>query len=325
MTETHPPTSDKPPLSPQIVLSFGILAVSAASLFIRFAQAEAPSLVVAAFRLTLASLLLTPYIFLTHRAEIKQLSRKQILPMLLSGLFLAFHFAAWITSLELTSIASSVVLVTTTPLWVAIIATLFLKEKLTTPLIIGLIVAMIGGVVVGMSESCSLKAGKLQCTWGNSLFQTQTMLGNFLALVGAWMAAIYLIVGRKVRETVNTMVYVYVVYSAAAVFLLIACLITNQSLTGYAPRFYLWAFLLALIPQIIGHTTYNWALGYLPTTFVSIALLGEPIGTIFLSFLFLKESPTWIEGIGGLLLLAGIYISSRKPAPKTDSKSHEPV
>jgi drug/metabolite transporter (DMT)-like permease len=137
------------------------------------------------------------------------------------------------------------------------------------------------------------------------------MLGNALALLGAWMAAAYLVVGRRVRETVNTMVYVYVVYSAAAIFLITTCLVTQQPLFGYTPHFYLWAFLLALFPQIIGHTTYNWALGYLPTTFVSISLLGEPIGTIILSFFFLKETPTLIEAVGGILLLVGIYLSSR--------------
>ena len=236
--------------------------------------------------------------------------------MLLAGLFLAFHFGSWITSLELTSVASSVVLVTTTPLWVAVVSVFFLKEKLTRPLIVGLVVAMVGGIVVGISESCSITSGQFTCTAGLQLFQSRSMLGNFLALFGAWMAAAYLIVGRKVREHVDTMVYVYVVYSMSAIFLLGAALLTRQPLFGYSPHFYLWAFLLAIVPQIIGHTTYNWALGYLPTTFVSISLLGEPIGTILLTFLFLQETPTLIEAFGGILILTGIYLASRTPSQK---------
>lgn len=305
------------PVSPKLVLTLGILAVSTASLFIRFAQQEAPSLVVAAYRLGLASLLLSPYIFLRYPQEIRQLTLRQWLPMLLAGLFLALHFGAWITSLELTSVASSVVLVTTTPLWVAIVSVFFLKEKLTRPIISGLVVAMIGGIIVGISESCSFQNRQFICTTGIPLLQSRAMVGNFLALFGAWMAAAYLVVGRKVREHVNTMVYVYGVYSIAAVFLVITCLVTRQPLWGYAPNFYLWAFLLAIVPQIIGHTTYNWALGFLPTTFVSISLLGEPIGTILLAFLFLQESPTLIESIGGILILTGIYLASRTPRPKS--------
>lgn len=303
--------TEKKPIPPQLVLLVGILAASTASLFIRAAQNDAPSLSIAAYRLTIAVLLLTPFVLSRHRAELRQLQRKQILTMMLTGLFLALHFGSWISSLEYTSIASSVVLVTTTPLWVALISTVFLKEKLTKPLIIGLITAMIGGIVVGISENCGFNGRQISCAFNGESFQSLAMFGNFLALFGAWMMATYLVVGRKTRQNMPTMVYVYVVYTFAALFLIIICLVTGQPLAGFSGKFYLWVFLLALFPQIIGHTSYNWALGYLPTTFVSIALLGEPIGTIILSFLLLKETPTLLEGIGGILLLTGIYLASR--------------
>ena len=303
-------TTDKPSLPPRIVLIVGILAVSTASLFIRFAQREAPSLVVAAYRLAIASLLLTPFILWRFRKELSAITRRQFLPMALAGLLLAFHFASWITSLNLTSVASSVVLVTTTPLWVAIASVIFLKEKLSRGLMLGLLLALAGGIVVALSQSCEIVSGRLICEVNDAFFNSASLTGNLLALAGAWFAAAYLVIGRKVRETTPTMLYVYIVYTVAAVCLLLACLFTNQPLFSYSPRFFLWAFLLALIPQIIGHTTYNWALGYLPTTVVSISLLGEPIGTIMLAFLFLQEIPTPIEAIGGLLILLGIYLSS---------------
>lgn len=308
--------TEKKPISPTLVLLAGILAASTASIFIRFAQAEAPSLSIAASRLTIAVVLLTPYVLIKQRGELKQLQWKQIRIMVLTGLFLALHFGSWITSLEYTSIASSVVLVTTTPLWVALISSLFLKEKLTQPLLIGLIIAMIGGILVGIAENCSFHAGQFNCAFTGNAFQSLAMIGNGLALFGAIMMAVYLVVGRKTRQTMSTWVYVYVVYGFAAFFLVLLCIATAQPLFGFSGGFYLWVFLLALFPQLIGHTSYNWALGYLPTTFVSIALLGEPVGTIILSLFLLNESPSLLEGIGGIVLLTGIYLASRSSSRK---------
>ncbi|MEE4195319.1 MAG: DMT family transporter [Anaerolineae bacterium] len=308
--------TEKRSFPPSAVLLIGILAASTASIFIRFAQAEAPSISIAAYRLSIAVLLLTPFVLIRHGKEVKQLQRRQLPVMLLAGLFLALHFGAWISSLEYTSIASSVVLVTTTPLWVALISTLFLREKLTQPIVIGLIIAMLGGVAVGAAESCAITSGQFVCDFNREGLQNRTMIGNSLALFGAWMMAAYLVVGRKTRQSMPTMVYVYIVYAFAALFLLLLCLVTAQPLIGFSNRFYLWVLLLALFPQIIGHTSYNWALGYLPTTFVSIALLGEPIGTILLSFLLLNESPAFLESLGAILLLIGIYLASRGSSQK---------
>lgn len=308
--------AEKKPISPTLVLLAGILAASTASIFIRYAQSEAPSLSIAASRLTIAVLLLTPFMLIQYRNELQQLKWNQIRIMLLTGLFLALHFGSWITSLEYTSIASSVVLVTTTPLWVALISSLFLKEKLTKPLLIGLITAMAGGFLVGIAENCGFREGQFACTITGDAFQSRAMFGNGLALFGAFMMALYLVVGRKTRLSMSTWVYVYVVYGFAALFLILICIVTAQPLFGFSSSFYLWVFLLALFPQLIGHTSYNWALGFLPTTFVSIALLGEPIGTIILSFILLKESPTLLEGVGGIFLLTGIYLASRSSSQK---------
>ncbi len=296
---------------PQLVLLIGILAVSTASILIRFSQAEAPSLVIAAYRLIIASLILTPYIFLKQRKALFALPRKSFLLLVLSGFFLALHFAVWISSLEFTTVASSVVLVTTTPIWVALISPLILKEKLNKTILFGLGLAMLGSIIAGLAENCDVADFQLMCSFKNDFFRGNRMLGNLLALAGANFAAAYLIIGKKVRAKINTIVYIYVVYSFAAIFLLIAVLLSNQPIFGYSTNFYGIVCLLALIPQIIGHSTYNWALGYLPATFVSIALLGEPIGTILLSTLFLNETPAALEWIGGVLLLSGIFIASQ--------------
>ena len=309
-----------PIFPPRLVLLVGILAVSTASILIRFSQAEAPSLVIAAYRLVIASLILTPYIFLKQRKALLALPGKSFLLLVLSGFFLALHFAVWISSLEYTTVASSVVLVTTTPIWVALMSQLIFKEKLNKTILFGLGLAMLGSIIASLAENCSFDNFRLVCSFEAGLFRGKRMFGNLLALAGANFAAAYLIIGKKVRTKINTMVYIYVVYGFAAIFLLIAVLLSNLPIFGYSKHFYGIVFLLALIPQIIGHSTYNWALGYLPATFVSIALLGEPIGTILLSTLFLNETPASLEWIGGILLLTGIFIASQTKSTVSTSQ-----
>lgn len=301
----------KPRPSPYLALGFAILAVSTASIFIRIAQEEAPSLVIAAMRMVIACMILAPSTLIRKFREIRTISKKNWLLILHSGLFLALHFACWITSLEKTSVASSVVLVATVPLWVALLSPFLLREKLTRFIIIGLIVALIGGTVVGISQICSIKQGKFICDSSGLFFSRTTVVGNLLALAGAIFAAGYLIIGRSARKTVSLESYIFLVYGIAAIFLIILTTLNGQSFTGYSPRTYLFMLLIALIPQLIGHSTYNWALKYLSAVFVSIALLGEPIGSTILAFLFLKETPTIFEIVGGILILAGIIITSR--------------
>lgn len=303
--------SKKPISSPLFGLFIGILAVSSASLFIRFAQKEAPSLVIAAFRMALAALVVAPFCIRKFRTEIRKATRKTRLLLLLSGVFLAFHFAIWITSLEYTSVASSVVLVTTAPLWVALLSPVFLKEKITRWIVFGLVVSLTGSIVVGLSSSCGFNDGHLTCQNIAATFHGKAFLGNAMALAGAFLSAGYLMVGRKVRKHVSLSSYIFSVYSVAAIVLLLLVLLTGQKVSGYSAPTYLWMVALALVPQIIGHSAFNWALKYLSAAYVSIALLGEPVGTVILTMLFLRESPTVLELVGGILILAGIVLATR--------------
>ncbi|HAD07830.1 MAG TPA: hypothetical protein DCE76_11795 [Anaerolineaceae bacterium] len=293
-----------------LILTLGILAVSTAAIFIRFAQQEAPSLVIAAYRLGLASLILLPFSFQHARREVTGLSGSDRLRALLAGVFLAVHFAAWIISLELTSVASSVVLVTTTPLWVAIFSPLFLKERMRKEVWWGLGLAFSGGVVVAASQACVWENNQVTCTSLSAFFQGKALIGNLLALMGAWMAAGYLLVGRKVRPLISLRSYTLLVYSTAAVVLIGLAALNGYSFTGYTLPVFGWFLLLAIIPQVIGHSSFNWALRYLPATFVSLALLGEPVGATILAMIFLREVPMINEIIGGGMILAGIYLAS---------------
>lgn len=304
---------------PVLVLGIGILAVSTASIFIRFAQQEVPSLVIAAYRLTLASLLLAPSALLHRRNELAALQRRDIGLALASGIFLALHFATWITSLEFTTVASSVVLVTTTPLWVALAAPLVLGERLTRAILIGMGLALAGGIVVGISDACQWSSAGLVCPESGEMLRGRAIWGNFLAVSGAVMAAAYVMIGRVLRPRLSLISYIFLVYSVAAVTLIIITAGTQLPVLGYSPQAYLWLALLALFPQLLGHTSFNWALKYLSAAYVSITLLGEPIGTIFLAYFILQERPSLLKLIGAILILFGIYFASRNEATASGS------
>jgi drug/metabolite transporter (DMT)-like permease len=291
-------------------LFIAILAVSTSSIFIRFAQTDAPSLVIAALRLTFASIGLAPFALTHHRVELRSLTRRELLLGLLSGLFLAAHFATWISSLEYTTVASSVVFVSTGPLWVALLSPFFLREPLTRPVMIGMSLALVGGIVIGLADACSWNHG-IVCPTMNQILHGRMLFGNFLALVGAWMVAGYLMVGRKLRGGISLMPYIFLVYGMAAVCLLIVVFVARESLFGYHWLTYVWILLLALVPQLIGHSTYNWALAYLSAAFVAVMTLGEPIGSSILAYFILQETPTITVIAGGVLILIGIYLSTR--------------
>jgi drug/metabolite transporter (DMT)-like permease len=300
--------------SARIVLPFAlltaILAVSTSAVFIRFAQADVPSLVIAALRLTCATLLLSPLALTRHRQELKGLTQKEIILVAISGFFLAVHFATWISSLEYTSVASSVVFVSTGPLWVALLSPFMLKEQLTRKAVLGLVIAIVGGIMIGLSDACTWN-GSLHCPDLAQVMRGRAMWGNFLALVGAWTVSGYLMIGRKLRAGMTLIPYIFLVYGLSAIVLVLIMLAAGQSPFGYPARAYGWIFLLAAFPQLIGHSTYNWILRYIPATLVAIVTLIEPIGSAILAFLILREVPSTGLLLGGILILVGIYLASR--------------
>lgn len=287
-----------------------ILAVSTSSVFIRFAQQDAPSLVIAALRLTFATLMLAPIALTRPRAELLNLTRGDLSLGLVAGLFLAVHFGTWISSLEFTTVASSVVFVSTGPLWVALLSPVLLNERLKRAAILGLALALIGGAIVGLSDACIWKNG-LQCPDLGRVLQGRAMWGNFLALAGAWAVSGYLIIGRKLRTKISLIPYIFIVYGMAALGLIAAMFVSGESPLGHPASAYFWIFLLAAFPQLIGHSTYNWVLRYIPAALVAITTLVEPIGSAILAFFILRETPSNGVLVGGALILSGIYLTSR--------------
>ncbi len=292
-----------PRMSPWLAMSAGVLAVSTASLFVRMAQqAGAPSLTIAALRLTLASALLLPLAAARCREELRRLSRRDLAIGLASGAFLGLHFATWIGSLHYTSITSSVALVTLAPVFVALGSALFLRERLDRRAAAGMLLAVAGGIVIGVGDTQSAVAAPAPAP----------LLGNLLALAGAVAIAPHFLIGRVLRMKLSLLAYIAVVYSAAAVFLLAAALVAGAPLTGFDPQAYVWIAALALIPQLIGHTSFNWALGHLPATYATIPALGEPVGSTLLAVALLAEPLTPAKVAGGALVLAGILLMSLK-------------
>jgi drug/metabolite transporter (DMT)-like permease len=293
-----------------LALIIAILAVSTSSIFIRFAQEEAPSLVIAALRLTIATMLLAPIALLRHRDELKSLTRNDLVLGIFAGLFLAVHFATWISSLEYTTVASSVVFVSTGPLWVALLSPVFLDEHVSREAVAGLLVAILGGVLIGLSDACTWNKG-LRCPQLGQILQGPAIWGNFLALAGAWAVSGYIIIGRKVRAKISLIPYIFVVYGISAIALIVMMFAAGESPRGYSAQTYGWIFLLAVFPQLIGHSTYNWALRYLPASFVAVTTLAEPVGSAVLAYFILSERPTTGVLLGGLLILIGIYLAAR--------------
>jgi len=281
------------------VLLLGVLAVSTGAVLVRGAQAGAPSLAIAAGRLVLAALVVVPLALARHRATLARLTARQLGLALLAGAFLAGHFAFWITSLEHTSVVSSVVLVCSTPLWVGLLAPLVLRERLTRRVALGILLAFAGGIVVGLGDA---GGGAAAAPRGRAL------LGDSLALAGAWMMAGNLLVGRRLRAGLGLVPYVSLVYSAAAVILLVLMAAAGQGFLGLSPATCLWIALLALVPQLLGHSSFYWALRWLPASLVAVALLGEPVGSSLLAWALLHEVPGPLTLAGAVLILAGIAV-----------------
>ena len=275
-----------------LILGFGLLAVSIASVFIKLCYA--PALVIAAYRLTIASVFYIGFTGFKQGPFWGNLTKAQLKISLISGLFLTLHFATWITSLKYTSVASSVVLVQSSPIFVAVGSIIFLKEKPSFLLVIGIIVALVGTIIISVSDFA---------------LDQNSLTGNILAVGGAIGAAGYLLAGRKLRAEIDTFRYVTVVYTITAVLLILMAIINGDQLFNYSGKIYVLLFAIAIFPQIIGHTSINWSLEHFSATTVSIFILGEPIGASILALIILGEKLAIIKVIGGIIIICGVLLA----------------
>ncbi|BAU10198.1 hypothetical protein LEP3755_06780 [Leptolyngbya sp. NIES-3755] len=287
-----------------IVLTIGILSVSTAAILIRLATNVSGtsgvgfSLVLAASRLSIAALFLVP----TWRS-FQPASRNAIKFAIGAGISLAVHFATWISSLSYTSIAASTTLVTTNPLWVALLSWFWFREKPTRATFLGIGIAMVGGILIGLDDT--------------SQDGSNPLLGNGLAIVGAWAASLYLLLGREAqRQGLDVKSYVTVAYSTAAITLFPLPFLFGSPYLGYPLLTYVYIALMAVFPQLIGHTSFNWAMRHLPPTIVTLIILLEPVGSTIFAIAFFQEIPGTQIIIGALVLLLGVAIAILRNSAK---------
>lgn len=282
---------------PLIGLAVAILAISTGAILVRFS--EAPSAVAAFYRVLFTTLPLLPVAVWKYREEFGNISRRDLAFATLSGLALAVHFATWFESLEWTSVAASVTLVQSQPLFVALGAWLLLREHITRRMTLGILIAVLGMATMSMGDFL-----------GGVLVGPNPLLGNGLAVVGAVMAAGYVLAGRSLRQRVSLVPYVVVVYGVCTVCLLVISLLQGGPLTGYPPREWLIFLGLAAGPGLLGHTVINWALAHIESSVVSVSMLGEPVGATILAAVFLSEAPTGYTLLGGAVVLLGIALTT---------------
>jgi len=262
---------------------------------------------IATYRLTISSIILL-VIAKSKGMRLAAFTKPQLLMGMLGGLFLALHFTFWISSLKFTSVASSVVLVTTNPIFVGMFSYLFLKERQPVELTAGIILSVSGSVILALGDS------GMQ---GLSIQNPSFLVGDALALLGALMASGYLIVGSKMRQNMDVLSYATLVYSFSAVLLLMTSLFSGMPFTGFRKSSYLFLILLAIVPQLIGHTAINWALKHLKASMIAITILGEPIGASILAYVVFSETVSSFQGLGIVLIFLAIIIASRKAKKDT--------
>lgn len=281
-----------------VVLAVAIVAVSAAAIFIRFAQA--PGVVVALGRMLVAAVVLAPLTVAALRRT--PLRRDAAGYTVLAGAMLGLHFATWISSLSYTTVAASVTLVATVPLWVALFSWLFLRIPPTLTVLFGVLLAVAGGAIIAFGDI----AGPAGPSSGTSL------LGNALATVGAMAAAAYLLLGRSAqRRGLGVQAYVGVAYAVAAAVLLPWPALLGVAYVGYGLPTFAWVAALALVPQLVGHTGINFALRHLDPTRVSTAMLLEPVGAGMFALLLFGEVPGAVTVLGAAVVLLGVALTAR--------------
>lgn len=284
-----------------LVLFLGIGAISFGAIFIKFCP-QVPAIIISAYRLGIAALILGS-IASVRGINLSVLGKTEIYYGLLGGFFLALHFITWISSLKYTSVASSVVLVTTYPIFVGVLAWIFLRERQPKELIFGIFLSILGSGILAVGDSG---------LYTLAITDRNRLVGDLLALAGALAGSGYLLVGSKLRLKLDIFTYITLVYSCAAVFLIATALLSGLAFSGYGSRSYIFLILLAIVPQLMGHTAFNWALKHLKTSMVAITMMGEPIGASVMAFFFFGEVVSGSQFIGFLFIFAAIYIAAQK-------------
>lgn len=282
---------EKPAIHPYIPIIVGVFSVALSAIFVKMTSAD--SGVTAFYRMLFSVLIMSPIFFLRYTHEIKKLSKRDWLFTSIAGVFLAFHFILWFESLNYTSVASSTVLVTLQPLFAFAGTYFFFKEKLSLKTLIAGAIAIMGSVLIG---------------YGDFKVSGSALYGDLLALIACALITAYLLFGQDVRKRLSLVTYTFVVYSISTLTLFFYIVFKGESFGPYPASEWMWFLLLALIPNLLGHTLFNWAVKWVSTNVISIAILFEPVGAAILAYFILGEYLSASQIIGGSIVLAGITL-----------------
>lgn len=259
------------------------------AIFVKLATAEAG--VIAFYRMLFSVLIMFPLFYMKYRHEVKDLTKKDWIYSTIAGVFLALHFIFWFESLNYTSVASSTVLVTLQPIFAFIGTYLFFKEKISWQALLSAMVAISGSIII---------------SWGDFQIGGTAFYGDMLALLGCAFITTYLLFGQDVRQRLSLITYTFIVYSISTVALFFYVLIKGESFGPHPAMDWVWFLLLAIIPNLFGHTLFNWSLRWVSTNVISIAILFEPVGAAIMAYYIFNETLSMTQIIGGSIVIIGI-------------------
>lgn len=286
---------------PLLMLILGVLGISLSAIFVRLS--DAPSVVTATSRLLWTVVLMSPVVLgrSASRRELFSLSKKQVLQSLISGIFLAFHFALWFESLRKTSVASSTAIVCTEVVWVALGYCMFMKGRISKMAVCAIAIALFGSVCIAFSDSAG----------GES-----HLYGDFLSAVSAMAISVYILLGKSVRKTVSATVYTYLVYVACSVTLVVLTACQGYGVKDFSLPALGAGLLLAVFSTILGHSIFSWCLKYFSPAFVSASKLCEPVVAAIVAAIAFSEIPAPLQIVGGIIVIFGVYLYSQEERKK---------
>ncbi|WLR51047.1 DMT family transporter [Bacillus tianshenii] len=295
-----------PKINPYFALLIGVLAVSTSAIIVKLASA--PAAITAAYRLLFTVILMLPVIILKYHHELSNINKKDWLYSALAGVFLSFHFILWFESLNYTSVASSVVLVTLQPIFAFAGTFLFFQERLRLSAIL---------------SGCLAIGGSILISWGDFRLSGAALFGDILALGGAVMVTAYFLIGQNIRKRLSLMTYTFLVYSFSSFTLILYSVYNGYAFFSYPLKTWSYFLLLAIVPTLLGHTLFNWTLRWLSTSVISMSILFEPVGASILAYYIFGERLVWTQWIGGFLVLLGMFLFllfNRQPSVSSPAK-----
>ncbi|WP_054861501.1 EamA family transporter [Gracilibacillus sp. JCM 18860] len=280
---------------PYIAIVIGVISLSTAAVFVKLAGGDVPPSIIANYRLLLAAfLMLPPYVVVKKRQEIKMLKKKEWILTILAGISLAIHFIVWFESLQYTSVASSVVLVTLQPIFAFIGTYFFFHERFSSGTIISMFIAIFGSIIIAWGGDVQI-AGK-------------ALYGDLLAILGAIFITAYFLFGQRVRKKVSMMTYTCIAYSIGAIMLIMYNMILKNSFFHYTSFEWSIFVFIAIIPTIFGLNLLNWSLKWVSSSVISMGIVFEPVGAAILAYFLLEETITWSQWLGGTIIIFGLLL-----------------